>query len=346
MKKRVNILYQCDDNFAFMTGVSFTSLVLNASEDIFYDIYLLTPDMSEENRNKYYEVLKKNDTKDIRLTFLSADECQKEVASWNVPSHRGSWVTYFKLFIARFFPEESEVDKIIHIGADTLVTGDLEELADFDFHGMPFAMNWSEKHHYNHYPRKAHNCVAEMVYFNLPEWRKHNCEQRIIQYAKAYGDVYGSKDQGILCTQFMDEYAQLPLKFNIYGMTYYFNFFNRRLFNNAPVITRGEIQDAYAHPEIIHIARTFLYRPCEENSMDRLYDMWWDYCNKSPWKGMQPLKEQPMTGAAERFFRFLFKVLPFQFAGTLYVLARHWSGNVNWVISLMDDKIHKRNIGN
>ncbi|WP_282570487.1 glycosyltransferase [Butyrivibrio fibrisolvens] len=94
-----------------------------------------------------------------------------------------------------------------------------------------------------------------MVYFNLPEWRKHDCEQRIVQHVKKYGDIYGSKDQGILlCTVFIDEYAQLPLKYNIYGMTYYFNKFNRRLFNNAPVISKNEIDDAYSNPEIIHLA--------------------------------------------------------------------------------------------
>jgi len=339
MRKRVNILYQCDNNFAFMTGVSFTSLVINASNEVDYYVFVLTPDMSQENRNKYFQIVSQYPDKHIMLSFISADECQKEVESWGVPSHRGSWVTYFKLFVARLFPEDSDVDKIIHIGADTLVTGSLEGLSDFDFNGMPFAMNWSENHHYNHYPRKAHNCVAEMVYFNLPEWRRHNCEQRIIQHVKKHGDLYGSKDQGILCTLFMDEYAQLPLKYNIYGMTYYFNKFNRRLFNNAPVISNAELEEAYNNPEIIHLARTFLYRPCEAGSLDKLYDMWWGYCEKSPWKGMEPLKDQPPLGTPERIFRRLFEVMTFQSAATLYVLARHWSGNVAWFCTRIQDLI-------
>ncbi len=143
-----------------MTGVSFASLVINASCNIDYYVYVLTPDMSEENRKKYYQIVSQYPDKNIILEFLSVAECQKEVESWGVPSHRGSWVTYYKLFVARLFPEDSGVDKIIHIGADTLVTGSLEGLVDFE--GMPFAMNWSENHRYGHYPRKAHNCVAEM----------------------------------------------------------------------------------------------------------------------------------------------------------------------------------------
>ena len=144
-RKRINVLYQCDDKFAFMAGVSFASLAINSDKEAEYFVYVLTPDMSEINRRKWCEVRDRYSEGNIHLLFLPAEECQKEVNSWNVPSHRGSWVTYYKLLLARYFDESSGVDRIIHIGADTLVTGSLTELADFDFKGKPFAMNWSEK---------------------------------------------------------------------------------------------------------------------------------------------------------------------------------------------------------
>lgn len=336
MKKRVNILFQCDNNFAFMTGVAFTSLMLNATPNVVYYIYVLTPDMSEENRKKYRSVSqmknKKSEDIEVHLEFLDATICKKEVETWNVPSHRGSWVTYYKLLLDRFFKDRPEVEKIIHIGADTLVTGSLEELADFDFHGMPFAMNWSEYMRFPKYSKDAQYVVAEMVYFNLPEWRKHNCERRILDHVKKYGDLYGSKDQGILCTRFIGEYAQLPLKFNIYGMTYYFSGQNRIRFNNAPIISKEEIKEAYAHPEIIHLARTFLYRPCEKGSMDRLNDMWWGYCKQSPWADMEPLEPNPPLILPEKVYRWLFKYCPIRLAEWLYIKGRHWSANVQWFV--------------
>lgn len=330
MGKRLNILYQCDDNFAFMAGVSFTSLLENASRDIEYHVYVLTPDMSLTNREKWYEIKKKY--ANVILEFIDAEECRREVESWNVPSHRGSWVTYYKLLLARLFDENSGVDKILHIGADTLVTGTLEGLIDFDFHGKPFAMNWSEKVHFHDYPKDAQYCIAEMVYFNLPVWRASHCEERIIRHVKKYGDIYGSKDQGILCTQFIGEYEQLPLKYNIYGMTYYFSERNKKLFNNAPIITKEELKDSYINPEIIHLARTFLYRPCEEGSIDRLNDMWWKYCKKSPWKDMKPIDPVPQLNLREKFFRKIFQVCPIRFAEWMYIKARHWSANLEWFV--------------
>lgn len=332
MKKRLNILYQCDNNFAFMTGVSFTSLLINASKQIEYYVYILTPDMSEENKKKYIQIKEQYSEIDMHLEFISASECEKEVMSWNVPSHRGSWVTYYKLLLARLFGEDSGVGHIIHIGADTLVTGTLEDLTDFDFQGKPFAMNWSEKVRFHDYPKEAQYCIAEMIYFNLPEWRNHRCEERIIEHIKKYGDIYGSKDQGILCTQFIGEYVQLPLKYNVYGMTYYFSKRNRRLFNNAPIITEQEIEEAYRNPEIIHLARTFLYRPCELESLDRMNDLWWKYCNQSPWRDMKPIVPNPPLNLKERFFRKIFQIMPIRLAEWLYIKARHWSANLEWFL--------------
>lgn len=338
MKKRVNILFQCDNNFAFMAGVAFTSLVLNASVEVDYYVYVLTPDMSEGNREKYKEVAKQNPNATIYLEFLDANICHEEVKKWNVPSHRGSWVTYYKLLINRFHLEEKGVDKILHIGADTLVTGSLEELADFDFEGMPFAMNWNETKRCPYYPKDAHYCIAEMVYFNLKEWRLHDCEQRIITHIKKHGDIYGSKDQGILCTQFVNEYAQLPLKFNIYGMTFYFHKFNKYMFNNAEILSHNEIDQAYEKPEIIHIARTFLYRPCEEDSLDKLNDMWWEYCKLSPWRDMKPLPVMGTLNGMEKMFRFIFKHFPSYIAEWLYIMARRWSTNFDWLVWAIKNK--------
>lgn len=59
--KHINILYQCDNNFAFMTGVSCTSLLINAKKNrggVFYSIYILNTDISEENKKRFYSLKK------------------------------------------------------------------------------------------------------------------------------------------------------------------------------------------------------------------------------------------------------------------------------------------------
>lgn len=325
--KRVNILYQCDNNFAFMAGVSVTSLLENADKQIKYDIYILTPDMSEENREKFYSLYEKYSNIDFRLTFLDATECEQKFQEWNVPAHRGSRVTYYKLLLQRFF-EGTDVDQIIHIGADTLVLGTLKELADFDFHGKPLALNWSERLYQRYIPRNYHYCVAEMIYFNLIEWKKQNCEQRVIEHILKIGEIYGSKDEGIINMEFQHDITQLPLKYNLYGMATDFSLKNKRRFYNAPVITEQEIIDAYKEPQILHIARSFVYRPCEKNNYDPNNEIWWEYCNRSPWKGMEPLTDQPELGWKEKIFRKIYLHFPKSIAQWLYIHFRHLQGNL------------------
>ena len=53
MKKRVNILFQSDDNFAFMVGVAMSSLLENASKNVFYDIYYFALNLSDASRARF-----------------------------------------------------------------------------------------------------------------------------------------------------------------------------------------------------------------------------------------------------------------------------------------------------
>lgn len=323
--KKMNILYQSSDEFSFMVGTSLTSLLENAVDTVQYNIFILTPDMSEVNKNRFVELVNRYSKIQIQLEFLDANYCKEEVLSWNVPAHRGSYITYYKLLLDHYFCD-TDVDKILHIGGDTLVLGSLEELCDFDFQGNPIAMNWSSREFERHFPFSYKYRVAEMVYFNLSEWRKHNCEDRIKRHFIEIGDIYGSKDQGILNMEFQFECQQLPLKYNIYGLTYNFSFKNKRRFNDAPIITDKEIEEAYLHPEIVHLPRTFLYRPHEKGSMEPLKEVWWKYINISPWNGKKEENPMPPLGAKERFIRKLYLQLPAFLAQPFYIYCRRGFG--------------------
>ena len=325
MKKRVNILFQSDDNFSFMVGVALSSLLEHASSDVFYDIYYFALNLGEDARSKFDALRARHPDVDYRLTIVDAAWFERRFVELGVHAHRGSFVTYFKLLLDRYF-KGTDVESIIHIGADTLITGSLEGLADFDFNGAPFAMNWTEKQHERYHPWRYRACIAEMVYFNLPQWRNHKCEERIIRHIKEIGDIYGSKDQGILNVEFQHEFVQLPLKYNVYDMATHMSESNLLRYHNAPVYTREEIFEAVRHPEIIHIARTFLYRPCEEGSRDFNRDLWWGYCSRSPWAGMKPIPPYPPLGAKERIFRWLYQHAPLPLCDWLYIYSRRLFG--------------------
>ncbi len=329
--RTLNLYYQCNNNFAYALATSIVSLLIHASEEIQYDIYILTPDITVENQDKIQGMLRDYPKIHCRIVFMDSAAVEEEIRSWNVPAHRFAYVTYYKLLLARYF-ENTDVHRIMTVGADTLILGDLSELLDFDFQGNPIAMNWSEKLYERRFRRDMKYCIAEMVYFDLDAWRAGNCEERVVNRLKKYGDIHGSKDQGLLNMEFQKEIAQLPLKYNVYGITWNYSMRGRLLFNNAPVVTREEVKEAYAHPEIVHLPATFLYRPHEEGTLHPMKEIWWEYCRKTPWKDMEPLPVLAELGAKERFLRAVYTHSPRWFAEWFFSFCRHGYGFMNSVL--------------
>lgn len=328
--KTLNLYYQCNNNFVYALATSIVSLLVHASECIQYDIYILTPDITKENQDKICGMLADYPKVHCKIVFMDASPLEEEIRSWNVPAHRFAYVTYYKLLLDHYF-KGTDVHRIMTVGADTLIMGDLAELVDFNFQGNPIAMNWSEKLYERRFRRDMKYCIAEMVYFDLDAWRVGKCEERVINRLKKYGDIHGSKDQGLLNMEFQNEITQLPLKYNVYGITCNFSLRGKMLFNNAPVITKEEVVDAYAHPEIIHLPATFLYRPHEEGTLHPMKDLWWEYCRKTPWKDMKPLPVLAELGAKEKFLRAVYTHSPSWFAEWFFVVCRHGYGWMNSV---------------
>lgn len=328
--KTLNLYYQCNNNFVYALATSIVSLLVHASECIQYDIYILTPDITKENQDKICGMLADYPKVHCKIVFMDASPLEEEIRSWNVPAHRFAYVTYYKLLLDHYF-KGTDVHRIMTVGADTLIMGDLAELVDFNFQGNPIAMNWSEKLYERRFRRDMKYCIAEMVYFDLDAWRVGKCEERVINRLKKYGDIHGSKDQGLLNMEFQNEITQLPLKYNVYGITCNFSLRGKMLFNNAPVITKEEVVDAYAHPEIIHLPATFLYRPHEEGTLHPMKDLWWEYCRKTPWKDMKPLPVLAELGAKEKFLRAVYTHSPSWFAECFFVVCRHGYGWMNSV---------------
>lgn len=313
-----------------MVGTSMTSLLANASKEIHYNIFFIASDLSIENIDKFKSLKEIFPDIDYELIFLDASYCEQEIKSWNVPDHRGSYVTYYKLLIDHYM-QGTIIDRIIHIGADTLVMGTLEGLINFDFCGAPFAMNWSERLFHCHFRLNYRYAIAEMVYFNLPVWRAVSAEERCRRFAQKYGNKYDSKDQDILNMEFQFEYAQLPLKYNIYASTLDFSEKHKRKFNGAKAVTDEEIAEAYAHPEIIHIPKTFLYRPHENGSLEPIKDIWWKYLEMSPWRGIQPVETGQM-GAKERLLRWVYVNSPKNFREWFYIVSRKYYGLMRAIV--------------
>ena len=121
----VPIFYACDDNFVKFTIVSINSLMVNASKNRKYHIYVLYATMSEDMQKRLKEL--ENDVFSISLVCV---EKELEKIGKKLPLRDYySKTTYYRFFIAELFPQ---CNKAIYIDSDTVVLGDISKVYDED----------------------------------------------------------------------------------------------------------------------------------------------------------------------------------------------------------------------
>ncbi len=120
-KKVIPIFYACDDAFVKYTIVSLTSMIENASKDYAYKIYVLYTSISDEMKDKLYELQNDN----FEVIFTNVGEYLENVTKELPIRHYYSKTTYYRFFISEMFPE---YDKAIYIDSDTIVLGDISRL--------------------------------------------------------------------------------------------------------------------------------------------------------------------------------------------------------------------------
>ena len=120
-KRNIPIFYACDEGFIKYAAVSLHSMMVNASPDYHYSVYVLHTGISAETQQKMLRL--SNDRFDVILS----DVCERLPAITDVLPVRDYYsnTTYFRMFIAEMFPE---YDKVIYIDGDTIVQGDISEL--------------------------------------------------------------------------------------------------------------------------------------------------------------------------------------------------------------------------
>ena len=129
MSKHIHVLYLSDANYAAFAGVSVVSLFENNKSFDEIDVWLIDDDLGDENRKKFKEAA---DAYGRRVHFLDMSEGIRKLEAIGAPKYRNSYTTYLKLFAFGLLPPE--VDRIFFIDSDSVVTGDLSALPDFDMH--------------------------------------------------------------------------------------------------------------------------------------------------------------------------------------------------------------------
>jgi len=121
----IPVFFACDDSYVKYTMVAIRSLIDNSSIDNDYSIFLLTTDVSEENKS----LLKEMETRNVSIKVVDVSSELKKISERLSVRDYYSLTTYYRIFIADMFPE---FDKVVYLDSDIILTQDVAELYNYN----------------------------------------------------------------------------------------------------------------------------------------------------------------------------------------------------------------------
>ena len=276
---KIPVVLSSDNKVFFGLATVIVSMLENAYEDTFYDIYVLCTDtVTNENKNKLVELKNKYDK--FSLSFMDMKDTFK-----NIPvTHKYvNYVSAFKFLIPSLFPQ---FDKILYLDTDVMVRGDLTELYNTNIEDNYVAGCLCLINHITCRDSISKEIdIESMDYYinagvllmNLKSIRENKIDKQCIDMI---GSFKGSVDQHIMNKVCYGKIFFLPLKYNVTNSSL-------KIFeSNAAKIfySLQEIEQAYKNPIIVHW--TGMSKPWQYYNLFLAHE-WFRYFIKTPFKDMK-----------------------------------------------------------
>lgn len=268
----IPIVFAFDNNLILPACVCISSLMMNAKEDTFYDIFILHSShtaLKKEALDKlpqYY--------KNCRIQYRQVDDTFDsafEIRGITTPA-------YYRLLIPELI---TDYDKVIYSDADIIFRMDLSELyqtniesyylaATRDF-GLNFGDDGIKYISSVNGLRQGQYLQSGFIMMNC---KKMLQDKLVDQFRYLAKEKLKYQDQDILNLTCGDKVLFLPIKYNMTDYSYYF--LNKERNKIASILTGEDIEEAMYHGNI-HFNG---HKPWKKYSTN--FDIWWEYYRKSP----------------------------------------------------------------
>ena len=279
--KSIPIFFAFDNNYVEPAAVAFYSLLNKAKDDIFYEMYILHSDITEEKQQLLTNIISRKGN--AKLTFINTSDKFKKM--WENGSFNGSYAnstftpdTITKCFASEFFPQH---DKIIYSDVDIIVVDDISEVYDTDLKDKyvagvknPFLkFNKEELSHLKpeHYEILKDKHIAGGIWvMNLKKIREDNLTAKMLEVVNDKTIEKRFPDQDIMNISCNGNVGFLPLNYISYP--YMIDLLQKPDYTSD--YTREELYDSIINPKIIHFAAS---KPW--NRSPKYSNLWWTLFN-------------------------------------------------------------------
>lgn len=270
--KIVPIVFAFDNNLVLPACVCISSLLMNAKEDTFYDIFILHSEKeklakTELDKIPHYFPNCKIQYRVVDNTFDTAFE----IRGITTPA-------YYRLLIPELIPE---YDKVIYSDVDIIFRMDLSDLYNLNIDSYYLAATRDLGLNFDEDGKKYIASVDGLVQgeylqsgFIVLNSKKMREDHLVFYFRKLAQKKLKYQDQDILNLSCKGHVLFLSLKYNMTDYSYYY--VNRNPEQIVNLFDKIEMKDALRYGNIHYNG----HKPWKKYSVN--FDIWWEYYRKSP----------------------------------------------------------------
>lgn len=289
----IHIACNIDSNYVRHCAVTLVSLFENNRREEF-SVHVIARGLSDGEKDILTQLAAKYGS---RVLFYEPDLRLLEGFTIRKFSKRISMATYYRCILSALLPRE--VDKVLYLDCDIVVTGDVRPLWDTPLDGVGVAavedMGCREAARYEvlKYPMEDSYFNAGVLLVNLDWWREHDVPRACADYYHRYPERILFNDQDLLNSVLRGHKRLVDLKWNVQDAFY-------RLSLQHDEAWRGRLDGVLQNPVILHFTNR---KPWEYDSQHPLREVYFRYQDLTPWRGQRVLNNPLMR--VRRFFRLL-----------------------------------------
>jgi len=227
----VNIAFTIDNNYPIYTLLAINSMLINNTSNADIHFYIVENNLTTANMNKMRKFIEK---KGQKVDFINIDtNVIDKGINYFTFSNRITPIAMARIMLPSLLPDD--VEKVLYLDGDILVTGNIIELYNYDLKGYPLGMAGN-----NYQPKHFLPCTAKcrkkhfygnsgVILMDLKKWRQENISDKLLKYLhankkyfyfiKPKGDNWDQKfflypDQDLINVVLDGRIKQLPQRWN------------------------------------------------------------------------------------------------------------------------------------
>lgn len=201
----INLCFVTDNGYAMPTGVTIFSIYKNRNPQNDYVLYVLCKDVNDENKNKFMQLNERG----FQIKLVDCDN--EDYSDLYIPGIPATPTSIYKFFIPNIL---SNVDKVLYMDGDIIVTRDLKELYELDIENNYIgAVKDSNGLQRKKYRKRDYSYInSGVMLMNLKKMRQDDVPSKLIDYRKnGYNKLM---DQDTFNFVLRGRIKLLPFKFN------------------------------------------------------------------------------------------------------------------------------------